>query len=136
MAMEETETYYVAPKSVDVAIDFDNLTASWNVNNSEVRKNCCIYESRNFRDQRPACLNYNSFHEDSTKEPNSKFLNRETIANELERVIFRRFTWSLKSGPAFYPGFFPANLFFHFKRFLITFDWLKKNPIESRPRLK
>jgi len=33
----------------------------------------------------------------------------------------------------FQPIFFS---FFHFESFLITFDWLKKASIESRPRLK
>ena len=38
MAMEETEIYYVAPKSKDVAINFDDVTAGWSVKNLEVKQ--------------------------------------------------------------------------------------------------
>ena len=36
MEMEETETYYVTPKSDDIAIHFDHVTACWNAENAAV----------------------------------------------------------------------------------------------------
>jgi len=57
---------------------------------------------------------------------------------EHKLIITSPLTWSVHSVPAFYRGFFPANLYscFHFESFLITFDLLEKASIESRPRLK
>jgi len=56
-------------------------------------------------------------------------INKSTI-----KAFNSRFTFSLQSGPAFYQGFFPANpfSFFHFKSFLITFDWLEKS-LDRKP---
>jgi len=50
MAMEETETYYVTPISDNVAIDFDHVTAGWNINNLEVRKNYSFFNKKHLQD--------------------------------------------------------------------------------------